>query len=209
MLWLSKYCLVSNALYPISLSRSGEILLLQDNGLCWWQLCSYHYWSCWSCNQGLCDACFDVTERTLWDLQGKELNWFVYIFILKLLKKDKKVKQMPVRAEVGPFHSTFILSEYSGHVSNSWRSWRQFFLLLFYFLILFTFILSEYSGDVWWIIAGGRGDNFFYFFLILFSIHFFSQWIFWPCLVSNSWRSWRQRTIIYNCHPRYDTCGSE
>ena len=50
------------------------------------------------------------------DLQGKELNWFVYIFILELLKKDKKVKQMPVRAEVGPFHSTFILSEYSGHV---------------------------------------------------------------------------------------------
>ena len=52
------------------------------------------------------------------DLQGKELNWFVYIFILKLLKKDKKVKQMPVRAEVGPFHSTFILSEFS-------LNWKQ------------------------------------------------------------------------------------
>ena len=170
---LSKYCLLSNALYPISLSRSGEILLLQDNGLCWWQLCSYHYWSCWSCNQGLCNACFDVTERTLWDLQGKELNWFVYIFILELLKKDKKVKQMPVRAEVGPFHSTFILSEYSGHVR--------------------------------WVIAGGLGGMF----LFLFFFYFYSEWIFWRCLVSNSWRSWRQRTIIYNCHPRNDTCGSE
>ena len=81
------------------------------------------------------------------DLQGKELNWFVYIFILELLKKDKKVKQMPVWAEVGTFHPTFILSEYSGHV--------------------------------WWVIAGGRGDIF------LFLLYFYSL-LFWVDILAMS-----------------------
>ena len=93
------------------------------------------------------------------DLQGKELNWFVYIFILELLKKDKKVKQMPVRAEVGPFHSTFILSVYSGHVRWVIAGGLGEILFILIFIFLFIFILSEYSSHVWWVIAGGRGDN--------------------------------------------------
>ena len=83
------------------------------------------------------------------DLQGKELNWFVYIFILELLKKDKKVKQMPVRAEVGPFHSTFILSEYSGHVRLVIAGGLGEILFILIFIFLFIFILSEYSSHVW------------------------------------------------------------